>query len=195
MKLDIQVGSTSIRTFIFVQDSSQTTGVGLTGLVFNSGGLIWYDARDDDGNAGGSSVTLATATLGTWTSGGFKEKDAAHMPGVYEIGIPNAALATGSKSVVMMLSGATNMVPVLIEIELVAYNPFNNTLGIFDLANGIETGYTFKQATRLMLAAMAGKASGLDTGLPIYRSADDSANRISATTDGYGNRTSVTLTP
>ena len=45
------------------------------------------------------------------------------MPGFYEIGIPDAALATGASWVVMHLKGATNMIPVNIEIQLVSYDP------------------------------------------------------------------------
>lgn len=114
MKLKITSGTTSKLARIFVQDSSATDGSGLTGLVYNSAGLTWYWIQD--GDAAPTAVTPATATVGTWTSGGFKEVDATNMPGVYEIGIPNAALdANGTTH--MLLKGATNMAPVAIEIE------------------------------------------------------------------------------
>lgn len=117
-KLSILKGATSVLVRIFIQDSSSTTGAGLTGLVFNSGSLVCYRMRDDDGNAGATAITLATMTLGTWASGGFKEKDATNAPGWYEFGIPNNALATGSRSVSIHLKGAANMAPLPIEIEL-----------------------------------------------------------------------------
>jgi hypothetical protein len=41
------------------------------------------------------------------------------MPGIYQLGIPNAAL-TGAQGVTIVLKGATNMVPVVIMIELTA---------------------------------------------------------------------------
>lgn len=63
---------------------------------------------------------------------------------------------------------------------------------VLDSANGIETGKTWRQAMRLILAACAGKASGLDLGTPVYRDVGDTKNRISATTDTYGNRSAVT---
>lgn len=56
----------------------------------------------------------------------------------------------------------------------------------------IETGYTFKQATRLIAAACAGKLSGAQTATETFRSLDDSANRITATVDSSGNRSAVT---
>lgn len=113
MKIAVPAGTTSKRMKIFVYDSSSTTGGGLTGLVYNSAGLTWYYTKDGDSSA--TQVTLATATLGTWASGGFKEVDSANMPGVYEIGVPNAAIAAGDCH--MVIKGATNMVPVAIEIQ------------------------------------------------------------------------------
>lgn len=127
MKLDILQGKTSKRTVIFIQDSTSTTGAGLTGLAFGSAGLTWYYWREDTGNANGVSVTLATATRGTWATGGFIEIDATNLPGFYEIGIPNAALASGATWVVMMLKGAANMMPLALEIQLTAYDPYSAT--------------------------------------------------------------------
>ena len=123
MKLVIKKGTTSKRVAINVADASKTDGSGLAGLLFNSSGLLWYYWREDEGNAAATAVTLATATRGTFASGGFIEKDATNFVGAYEIGIPNAALATGANWVTMMLFGAANMVPVRIEIELVDYDP------------------------------------------------------------------------
>ncbi len=149
MKLLIKAGTTSKRIGIFVQDSSQTDGRGLSGLVFNSAGLTWYYWREDQGNVGGSSVTLATATRGTFASGGFIEKDATNMPGFYEIGIPNAALATGADWVVMVLRGATNMAPVTIEIQL-------NVVSAADVQTECEDALVAKGLDHLVNASVVG---------------------------------------
>lgn len=114
MKLKIKQGSTSQLAAVFIQDSSATDGSGLTGLAYNSSGLTWYWFQSGDASA--TQVTPATATVGTWASGGFVEVDATNMPGVYEIGIPDAAINAAGITY-MMLKGATNMAPVLIEIE------------------------------------------------------------------------------
>ena len=119
MKLIVKKGTTSKRIAIFIQDSSSTTGAGLTGLANTSGGLVSYRHREDDGNVGGTQITLGAGTRGTWSSGGFVEKDTANMPGVYEFGIPDNVLATGANWAVIMLKGATNMAPVVLEIQLV----------------------------------------------------------------------------
>jgi hypothetical protein len=115
-KLTLPPGTTSKLVRIFIQDTSVVTGAGLTGLVYNSSGLTWTYCRE--GAASSVAVTLASMTLGTWVSGGLIVVDASAMPGWYELGVPNAALALGSGSVIMHLLGATNMAPVPIEIQL-----------------------------------------------------------------------------
>lgn len=58
----------------------------------------------------------------------------------------------------------------------------------------IETGLNAAQAMRLITAALAGELSGAGTGTVTIRSAvADDANRIVATVDDDGNRTSLTL--
>jgi len=120
MKLSIPAGTTSKRIAVFLQDSSSVTGAGLTGLVFNTSSLVCYSWIDTDGNVGGTSQALQSATLGTWTTRGFKEKDATNLPGWYEIGVPDALLAAGVKWAVLHFKGATNLAPCPIEIEVTA---------------------------------------------------------------------------
>lgn len=74
--------------------------------------------------------------------------------------------------------------------------PTVNIVSVRDdiFAGSIDT-YTPNKAMSLMLAALAGKVSGASSNAPVFRSADDSANRITATTDANGNRTAVTLNP
>lgn len=64
-----------------------------------------------------------------------------------------------------------------------------------DRSNGIETGYTLRQAQRIILSAVAGESSGHTSGAssPVYRDVNDTKNRITASCDADGNRTSVTL--
>lgn len=64
---------------------------------------------------------------------------------------------------------------------------------ILDLANGIETGLTLRQAQRLEVAALAGKLSGAATTTVTIRNAiADSKDRIVATVDNDGNRSAIT---
>ena len=62
---------------------------------------------------------------------------------------------------------------------------------LLDQAAGVETNITLRQGLRLMLAAMAGKASGMATTSAIIRDTNDTKNRITATVDVNGNRTAV----
>lgn len=119
-KVSLVTGTTSYIAQVFIQDSSSTTGAGLTGLAYNSGSLTAYYHRDTDTTA--TAITLANMTVGTFTSSGFKEIDATNMPGWYQFCPPNAALASGAKSVSFLLKGATNMAPLPLEIELTAIN-------------------------------------------------------------------------
>ena len=61
------------------------------------------------------------------------------------------------------------------------------------LADGDIDGYTLEEAMKICLAALAGKVSGAGTTSITIRSADDTADRIVATVDTDGNRSSVTL--
>ena len=117
--MKIKRGSTSVRRLIFVADSSSTTGAGLANLVYNTASLVAYYFAADLANE--VQITLATATLGTFASGGFVAVDNTNMPGWYEIGIPDVALDGGNECAIQF-RGAANMVPVNIYIELDAFD-------------------------------------------------------------------------
>src|SRR5215831_19709848 len=147
MKLIVAKGRTNLMIKLFIQDSSKTDGSGLTGLTSSTSGLVCRRARDDDGNTGGITIGLSSATLGTYTSGGFVEKDATNMPGIYEFGVPSTATASGSETCVMMFRGAANMVPCVVELQLTAFDP--------------------QDAVRAGLTALPNAAASANGGLPI----------------------------
>lgn len=132
MKQFIKYGTTAKKLVIFVQNS--TTGVAMTGLTNASSGLTWYYYREDSTAA--TVVSVVGETLGTWTSGGFVEISSTHLPGFYEIGVPNAVLAaTNSPAwVVMGVFGVASMTPVNVEIQLTAFDPTDGvSLGLTDV--------------------------------------------------------------
>ena len=151
--MKIKRGTTSKRRLIFIADSSSTTGAGLANLVFNSAGLVAFYYASDLANE--VQITLVTATLGTFTSGGLVAVDNANMPGWYEFGIPDAALDGGTEAVIQ-LSGAANMVPVniYIEIDSVDYQSATN-FGLSKFAD-IETD-TQDIQSRLPSALISGR--------------------------------------
>lgn len=117
MKLKIKQGTTSKLIRIFAQDSAATDGSGKTGIAHNASGLTAYYLPE--GDAAPTAITLYSGTVGTYSSGCWSEVDATNMPGIYEIGLPDAAIdATSEGSVVVMIKGASDMAPILLEIEL-----------------------------------------------------------------------------
>lgn len=118
----IAAGSTSQLIDVFISDSSSTTGAGLTGLVYNSASLSCYYHRSNSSSA--TAFTLATMTAGTWATEGFVQISSSNMPGWYQIGIPNAALATGATNVSIQCKGATNMAPMNKVITLLSPNTY-----------------------------------------------------------------------
>lgn len=67
---------------------------------------------------------------------------------------------------------------------------------LLDLANGVETGLTLRQAMRLIAAAEAGQLSGAATTTIVIKAAGvPGTTRITATVDSDGNRSALTLNP
>lgn len=167
-KLWIVQGSTNVTQLIKILDSTSTVGAGLTGLAWNDSGLSWYYYREIDGT-GATQVTLATATLGTWATGGFIEVDAADMPGWYEISIPNAVIAAGAEFVGMQLKGATNMAETDLEIQLTVFDPNATQIVTTDIwSDGVApVGQNNIDAlTAAMIRAVSGIAVGTVSGTP-----------------------------
>lgn len=126
---------------VFIQDSSSTVGAGLSGLAYNTASLIAYYTFTG-ANATVTVITLATlaAVTSAWSSGGFKELDATHAKGLYRLDVPNAVLAAASgQTVTIYLSGAANMAPCVLEIELTAVNNQSTGFGLVNAsANVVE---------------------------------------------------------
>lgn len=151
-KLSILAGATSQSVNVFILNSSLTTGAGLTGLVFNTSSLTGYYTFVG-ANTAATAITLATlaAANSAYSSGGFKEIDATNMPGLYRLDIPNAALAGSSgRSVVIMLKGAANMAPCLLEIELTAVDNQSTAYGLVLAKTTNITGFNDIAATAVV---------------------------------------------
>ena len=61
------------------------------------------------------------------------------------------------------------------------------------LAATVESTLDVKEVLRIVLAALAGKVSGGGTPTIKFRDAADALDRITATVDANGNRTSISL--
>lgn len=121
-KLAIKKGSADVTVYLFAQDSSKTTGEGLTGLAYNTASLTAYYVRPL-GSATQISLASLAAVDSNHTDGGFKEVSSTNMPGVYRLDLPDAVCASGAPSAVVMLKGAANLAPVLLELQLLTNDP------------------------------------------------------------------------
>ncbi|MDE2105765.1 MAG: hypothetical protein KGL39_51550, partial [Patescibacteria group bacterium] len=121
-KLSIKANATSETIELFIQDSSKTTGAGLTGLAYNTVGLTCYYSFPRGASTAVTLATLASPTA-AWASGGFVEIDSTNKPGHYRFDIPNALLASGNgRYVTLAFRGAANMAHVPVEIEITGWD-------------------------------------------------------------------------
>lgn len=113
----IHKGSTDQIITIYIRDVTSNSNAGLTGLTAASGIACKYK-RDDQPNV--TTVTLQSAAVGVYTPGGFVAVPG--MPGVYEFGVPDSALSSGSSTTLLFydIPGGA-VVPVLIELDAVDY--------------------------------------------------------------------------
>lgn len=117
-----QKGATSNTFYVMIRSTATTpTGKALTGLVYNTSGLLFYYTRDLSAAVAITLVTLAAVTT-AWASGGFKEIDATNAPGLYRLDVPDAAFVTGKNKVRINWTGA-NSFDDGVECVLTDYDP------------------------------------------------------------------------
>jgi len=128
----IKEGTTSKLLLLYARDvvGSQS---GKRGLRHDTPGAIAAYIREGEGQA--HAIPLAPGQVGVYTAGGLVEVDPELLPGVYQLGAPDALLAVGATRAMLLLRfpGAT-VEPV--EIHLVAYDPQDSErMGVWGLAN------------------------------------------------------------
>lgn len=137
MLISYKLGQGSIVLRVKLLNSSVTTGAGLTGLTSASTGLIISTIANNEATAtaytvAGSNVETIT-TLGTYAAPAsgkcrFKEVDATNHKGIYEIQIADARFnVSNAKTIIVSISGATNLVECDALIPLVQLDPYNAT--------------------------------------------------------------------
>jgi hypothetical protein len=181
MKRKIKAGTTNFSVYIFIQDATSTDGSGLTGLTGGMTPPIRYGYRR--GSTSGYSV-VTTGVLTSHTAWSIAELDATNFPGLYQFDISDNALANADSSVIM-LHGATNMVPVLIEIELDQIDYQSDSYAKLEASAGtIVTGNP-----------VAGTLSTTEMTTNLTETTDDHYNgRVLVFTSGtlYGQATNIT---
>ena len=91
-----------------------------------------------------TAITLASGSAGdTYSSGKWASVDATNTPGLYQLHIPDAALATGTNAVTIFLK-ASSVIDKVIRISLIDADLRNaTTLGLTNLDAAISTRSTF----------------------------------------------------
>jgi hypothetical protein len=144
-------------------------------------------------------ITAAVALASVCTETRLAELDAANLPtDVANVKADTAAtLADTGTDGVVLASNAITAAKIAADAigasELAADAANEVADALLDRANGIETGYTLRQALRLILSASAAKLSGAATTNVKIRDVGDSKDRIDATVDSDGNRSAVVL--
>lgn len=160
MKKIIKAGATDQTIDVFIQDSTSTTGAGKTGLAYNTAGLKCYYRKGATGSA--TALTLATQTVGgAHSDGGFVEIDATNMPGMYRLDLSDTIVAAAG-SVTLMLSGATGMAPLPIELQVIAADLEDGAgLGLSRMDAAVSTRLAAASYTAPLDAAGTRSAVGL----------------------------------
>jgi len=139
MLISYKRGQGSVILRVKIRNSSVSTGAGLTGLAYDSSGLIISTIADNEDTATAYTVAAGNvetiATLGTYaapTAGKcrFKEVDSTNHPGVYEVQLADARLAVSSaKSLLVTISGATNAAECDVLVPLTDVDMYDGTRG------------------------------------------------------------------
>ncbi len=143
----------------------------------------------DNASGGGGGPSAATIADAVWD-----EALSGHTTG----GTAGKALGdvdthTDTETGATAIRAALGLATANLDTQLDALPTANeNADALLDRSNGVETGFTLRQALRLVLSGIAGKISGAGTANVLIRDVNDSKNRISAVVDASGNRSTVT---
>lgn len=151
-------------------------------------GLHWYGEAASAMVSGGTGVALpsakASARAGQVTQG------IGSVPFAKPTRLRNSpVVTTGAGALVRALPKARARPAMLMKIGALSQDDVTGAV----LEAQVEGDVTLKQALRLVLAYVAGNATGLD-GNPAFKSLDGTKDRIAGTISG-GNRTVSTVDP
>lgn len=174
-------------------------GAGSAGLALStasSGGVdpsvladaVWDEALSGHATAGSAGATLSGAS--TLTQANIRTA----------VGLASANLDTQLAAIddfldteIAAIKAKTDNLPAAPAATGDIPTAAANAAALLDLTDGVETGYTVRQALRLTLAALVGKLSGAGTTTITIRNVIDAKSRIIATVDSDGNRSALTL--
>ena len=151
----IKKGSTDITIDVaLVQDNSGTNpGDPLTGLLFNSSGLICY--YREGGTGAVTQLTLATQTVtGAHSDGGFVELSSTNMPGMYRLDLSDTIVSGANDKATVVLAGFADLAPHYINIVLTDFDLQSATVDVGSIGANVITASSI-QADALTAAKFA----------------------------------------
>jgi hypothetical protein len=209
-KLAYKNGIASVVLRLKVLDTASNVGAGKTGLTKDSSGLVVSTIADNEATpvayrqADNNIDTIAA--LGAFappTAGKcrFREVDAIHHPGLYEVQISDARWAVaGARSAIVTVSGVANAAQVDAEVQLdpKVVADLNDVSASAILGTNIDsTGgapLTVKKALEAILAVLAGVASfDSATGQETFKGRDGNTPVVTNTLTGSGIRTNSVI--
>lgn len=180
-KFSIDKGAVDTTLTIMIRRADN--GQGLAGLAFNTAGLVASYARH---GAARQAIALVTQTVaGAHVDGGFIEIDAANMPGLYRLDVPDALAATGTSGAMLELRGAANMLDKSAQIELLDVINANNPIA----ANTVQINSDSTSAQQLSKGAKAIVSGAAVAGT--LSTTQMTTNLTETTTDHYKDRSVV----
>lgn len=188
IKYKAGVSSKSILVKFNQNSGASSPGDPLTGLLYNSAGLVAYYSLNGSDTL--TAVTLVTLTAGAaYAAGGFLEVSAANAPGHYRFDLPNAILTTPGQHT-LVFSGASGMDPhtVFIWVE----NPYEIGMQMSGTLNGTHSTTTAQLGTNAPLKDVKGfilylPSHGMAVFVDSYDTATGTVTFSPATTETLAN--------
>lgn len=164
-------GTTTIVGVLAVTLATLTSSVsGTTTVLGSSSNTLDALTSSISGTVGGGSVSgTVSATLSDLTS---------------SISGTTTVVGSSSSTISNLTSSASGTVGGVTLTDADVDMIWNEDMG---------EGYTARQLMRIFSAVLAGKVSGAGTSTEIFRAINDSKDRVTASVDSNGNRTSITL--
>lgn len=187
------------RTFLMVQTADHITGItgatvtvkigkaGAAGAAPSGGGTA--TEVDSTNLPGWYKIALSTTDTGTLGDLTFHCTAASADPTDFSDQV--TASAAGSVTVGGYAAGQDPLT--LLNNNLTLASAGNSAVTAAIFAQAIESGVSFLQAMRLIAAAEGGIVAGAGTATITIANAGGSTNRVTATVDTNGNRSSVSL--
>lgn len=107
-------GKQNVRIKLFIEDARYADRRGLTDVAYNTAQSVYYTRRADDS---ATPITLVQKVGTEHQEGAWTEIDKKHMPGTYELHLPNACIALHFGQCDITIRGLPNMVDTHLRIH------------------------------------------------------------------------------